>query len=76
VCPAGDDDLGKIGQEDVIRYIERHAQDWSPELGRHALVAARLSPLSPSSGQPRVGRLRAVDATMESRNSADLSTRR
>ena len=25
VCPAGDDDLGKISQEDVIRYIERHA---------------------------------------------------
>jgi site-specific recombinase XerD len=30
VCPAGDDDLGKISQEEVIRYIERHAQDWSP----------------------------------------------
>jgi len=34
VCPAGDDDLGKIGQEDVIRYIERHAQDWSPRTGK------------------------------------------
>jgi integrase len=34
VCPAGDDDLGKISQEDVIRYIERHAQDWSPSTGK------------------------------------------
>lgn len=34
VCPAGDDDLGKISQEDVIRYIERHAQDWSPRTGK------------------------------------------
>jgi len=34
VCPAGDDDLGKIGQEDVISYIERHAQDWSPRTGK------------------------------------------
>lgn len=34
VCPAGDDDLGKITQEDVIRYIERHAQDWSPKTGK------------------------------------------
>jgi site-specific recombinase XerD len=34
VCPTGDDDLGKISQEDVIRYIERHAQDWSPRTGK------------------------------------------
>jgi len=34
VCPAGEDDLGKIGQEEVIRYIERHAQDWSPGTGK------------------------------------------
>ena len=34
VCPAGDDDLGKISQEDVILYIERHAQDWSPRTGK------------------------------------------
>ena len=34
VCPAGDDDLGKISQGDVIRYIERHAQDWSPRTGK------------------------------------------
>ena len=30
VCPAGTSDLGEITQEQVIRYIERHAQDWSP----------------------------------------------
>ena len=34
VCPTGDDDLGKISQEEVIRYIERHAQDWSPGTGK------------------------------------------
>jgi site-specific recombinase XerD len=28
------DDLGKIGQETVIGYIERHARDWSPSGGR------------------------------------------
>lgn len=33
VCP-GDGDLGKIGQQDVIGYIERHAQDWSPRTGK------------------------------------------
>ena len=34
VCPAGDDDLGKISQQEVIHYIERHAQDWSPGTGK------------------------------------------
>ena len=34
VCPSGDDDLGKISQHEVIRYIERHAQDWSPGTGK------------------------------------------
>ncbi len=34
VCPAGDGDLCKISQEEVIRYIERHAQDWSPDTGK------------------------------------------
>ena len=34
VCPSGDDDLGKISQHEVIRYIERHAQDWSPGAGK------------------------------------------
>ena len=34
VCPAGAGDLGKINQEDVTRYIERHAQGWSPKSGK------------------------------------------
>jgi site-specific recombinase XerD len=34
VCPTGADDLGKISQESVIRYIERHARDWSPSAGK------------------------------------------
>ena len=34
VFPAGDDDLGKISQAEVIRYVERHAQDWSPGTGK------------------------------------------
>jgi site-specific recombinase XerD len=34
VCPTGGGELGKISQEDVIRYIERHAQDWSPGTGK------------------------------------------
>ncbi|TYO66822.1 hypothetical protein FXV83_09305 [Bradyrhizobium hipponense] len=33
VCSGGAA-LGKINQEDVIRYIERHAQDWSPITGK------------------------------------------
>jgi site-specific recombinase XerD len=34
VCPAGARDLGKISQEDVTLYIERHAQDWLAESGK------------------------------------------
>ena len=34
VCPAGAGDLGKISQEDVTRYIERHARDWSAASGK------------------------------------------
>ena len=34
VCPAGADDLGRISQEDVTGYIERHARDWSPKSGK------------------------------------------
>jgi site-specific recombinase XerD len=34
VCPAGVSDLGKISQEDVTRYIERHARDWSAVSGK------------------------------------------
>jgi site-specific recombinase XerD len=34
VCPTGADGLGKISQDSVIGYIERHAQDWSPKTGK------------------------------------------
>ena len=35
VCPAGASDLGKISQEeDVTRYVERHARDWSAVSGK------------------------------------------
>ena len=34
VCPAGEGDLSKISQEDVARYVERHARDWSPNSGK------------------------------------------
>lgn len=33
-CPSGTSDLGALGQEDIIRYIERHASDWSASTGR------------------------------------------
>jgi hypothetical protein len=34
VCSGGAGDLCKISQEDVIHYIERHAQDWRPRTGK------------------------------------------
>jgi site-specific recombinase XerD len=34
VCPAGKDDLPKINQSDVVRYVERHARDGSAESGK------------------------------------------
>ena len=34
VCPNGAGDLGKISQQDVIHYIERHARDRSPKSGK------------------------------------------
>ncbi|MCP3420151.1 site-specific integrase [Bradyrhizobium brasilense] len=34
VCSGGAAALCKINQEDVIRYIERHAKDWSPGTGK------------------------------------------
>jgi site-specific recombinase XerD len=34
VCPTGANDLGKISQESVIGYIERHARDGSLDAGR------------------------------------------
>jgi site-specific recombinase XerD len=34
VCPAGVSDLGRISQENVTRYIEHHARDWSAASGK------------------------------------------
>src|SRR6202011_3989381 len=34
VCPRGARDLGRISQEDVTRYVERHARDWSAGSGK------------------------------------------
>jgi hypothetical protein len=34
VCPDGTGDLGRIGPGDVVRFIERHAADWSPAWGK------------------------------------------
>ena len=34
VCSGGAAALCKINQGDVIRYVERHAQDWSPGTGK------------------------------------------
>jgi integrase len=42
VCPAGADDLGKISQESVISYIERHARDWSPTTARAMCWSLRV----------------------------------
>lgn len=39
--PSGAADLGKLDQEDIIRYIERHASDWSPRTGRAMCWALR-----------------------------------
>ena len=41
VCPAGVSDLDKIGQEDVTRYIERHARDGSADSGKAMCWALR-----------------------------------
>lgn len=37
VCPAGASELCKIRQEEVTRYIGRHARDWSAASGNEAL---------------------------------------
>jgi len=34
VCPQGARDLGRISQESVTRYVERHARDWSAGSGK------------------------------------------
>src|SRR5260221_14481141 len=41
VCPAGASDLARISQDDVTRYIERHARDWSAETGKAMCWALR-----------------------------------
>jgi site-specific recombinase XerD len=41
VCPGGAGDLGRIGQADVTRYIERHAQDQSAASGKAMCWALR-----------------------------------
>jgi len=41
VCPGGAADLGRIGQECVARYIERHAGDWSAGTGKAMCWALR-----------------------------------
>lgn len=41
VCPAGAIDLGKIRQDDVVRYVERHAHDSSVASGKAICTALR-----------------------------------
>jgi site-specific recombinase XerD len=41
VCPAGAVDLGKIRQDDVVRYVERHAHDSSVASGKAMCTALR-----------------------------------
>jgi len=41
VCPAGADDLSKISQVDVTRYVERHARDGSADSGKAMCWALR-----------------------------------
>ena len=41
LCPAGVSDLGRIRQEDVARYVERHARDGSAGSGKAMCWALR-----------------------------------
>ncbi len=41
LCPAGASDLGRIRQEDVTRYVERHARDGSAGSGKAMCWALR-----------------------------------
>jgi hypothetical protein len=78
VCPAGASDLGKIGQEDVTRYIERHARDRSAASGKAMCWSLRaflrylhhkgLTPLALANCVPSI--------RMEAHKPADLSVRR
>jgi len=63
VCPRGTRDLGRISQEDVTRYVERHARDWSAGSGKAMCW----------SEPARSGQLRALHQAMEAREPADLS---
>jgi site-specific recombinase XerD len=66
VCPAGAGDLGRISQEDVTRYVERHARDWSAESGKAMCWSLRsflrylhhqgLNPLTLASCVPSIRR--------------------
>lgn len=68
VCPGGAGDLGAISQEDVIRYVERHAQDWSPGTGKSMCWSLRaflrylhhqgLNPRALADGVPSMRRWR------------------
>jgi len=68
VCPAGADDLGKIRQETVTSYIERHARDRSPASGKAMCWSLRaflrylhhqgLSPLALAGCVPSIRRWR------------------
>jgi site-specific recombinase XerD len=68
VCPAGARDLGRISQDNVIRHIERHARDSSPESGKGMCWALRsflrylhhegLNPLALASCVPSIRRWR------------------
>jgi site-specific recombinase XerD len=67
-CRAGASDLGKISPEDVTRYIERHARDWSAGSGKamcwslraflRYLYYKRLNPLSLAGCVPSIRRWR------------------
>ena len=41
LCPSGTADLGKLDQEDIIRYVECHASDWSADTGKAMCWALR-----------------------------------
>ncbi len=41
VCSVGTSDLGRIDQNAVIRYVERHARDWSADTGKMMCWALR-----------------------------------
>jgi len=71
VCPAGASDLEKISQEEVTRYIERHARDWSPASGKAMCWSVRaflqylhhagVSPLALAGCVPSIRRWKLAD---------------